>query len=699
MNYGQQPQLPSIDRADRPPLPLNLNTPPVIVPAQTNVPVVGQQIPLICAATALEIQNLAQTNPLRMFMYNLYSINGYNNQDFANLICFIVDTLSMPSTMQRYPSIEPACEEIIPRCVEVTCANLLRAFGNQNLAGAIQALGHGNLTNSCGPLIQAFDGMMNEIANWKRMGGQTPQVYGGTQQGYLAQPTGFGGMPTQTGWAHQQAAGGGYAAPSTGGMPVQNWRMAGNYGNPQAAYGNPNQQGSSVFTNNPAPAPGAGQPSNFSSRLSERYGQGQNQQQPQQVETQKSNDAILQAPFQHSKQTNPQANPAVATPATPKDEDAPLVLASEGQLRWKHSMHQYYPPAYKPSVSTLYYKQVADGSVLAVLRPRDPSMDYDRHKLPSVFGIISPQQDLSKTPQVLDRLRQGVELMAAEQEGRQPNKAIVTEGGDAEKTTVAIDGWIIETTESAAWFGGQLERMQFVRDSEFPDIFRARAQIAEPVVSDKDETETLKQLAACDTFESLADHMVLLFDTMTPEFRALIDRKLTRMVNRIVNQHLSIDKLSIDSFMSDVKDLIEVLGEDHGDLIRNAFLSHQEENIQAALMTLSDKHAKDLSEALLEGRKYPEGTAPKITFVVSRVSLTYLAANAAELEVEFDKNVASALLPGQTPELHAMAKSLFGGVSKSEKIDRHFVRTMDGRILELTEGYVGKDFYLIKLVR
>lgn len=79
------------------------------VPA-VNVPQpVQQYLPLITSVIIMEIQNKMSQNPLRTFMFNLYSLNQYNNKEFAELVEICANYIHLAMMNSReYNTIEGA---------------------------------------------------------------------------------------------------------------------------------------------------------------------------------------------------------------------------------------------------------------------------------------------------------------------------------------------------------------------------------------------------------------------------------------------------------------------------------------------------------------------------------------------------------------------------------------------------------------
>jgi hypothetical protein len=264
---------------------------------------------------------------------------------------------------------------------------------------------------------------------------------------------------------------------------------------------------------------------------------------------------------------------------------------------------------------------------------------------------------------------------------------------------------LLETTLEAAWIVGGLNRL--TAPSELvPDVYRAHARIATPVITKVDESELVAGLAASKTYLSLRDKLsAAVAEGATPGLWSLIETKMTALVNRILQQKLALpnasgEALSIDSFLNDVEDLVSYLGKEYGQNVQQAFLKNQRKEIQSAFASLSEDSAKNLTTIFMAGLKFDETSKPIITYVSSDFSLTYLDCMSYELDVDLAKNLGTLVTATLSPVLHTMLEGLFSEVEESGvDYERHLIMTNDGRVLEAACGYLGEKAYLLTLVK
>lgn len=640
-----QSQLPySPEQMQRPFLNISPNNPP-FVPNYQGDQFLMQMTPFIAGATAVEIQNSAQKNPLRMFMFNQYSENNFMNAAFNTLVIGVMDYIALCLAQGRYQNPEQAAQEAVPAMCEMACALSLRQFPQleqyltQDMAQRVR--------NS----ISQFDNLSNQIQMMKnRMGGGAYQPQGQ-----------FGGSQ---------------------------WQNMGGYNQPRAGFSrNPTGPG---FTTTVAPEVGAavfraGQTNVGVGPVAGTRIIGGGGKYSQQA----PDESVVKQPFTARQPTAAQIDEAQIVDVTEPEE----VPATSGKIKWRPSPSYPYFPAYNPEKAELFFKKEADGTVVPILKERNVAvMDYDRHG--TSFGPVPRMLELNDTARTLALIEQGVKEL---------NKAVgeaATDGEEAEKklTTYVKREFIAETCISAAWFNGSLERLT-TPDGKMPDVFRVYARITDPIIGEKDESDAVKNFGSSKTYIELREKLDASVNEISPKLWATANGKMTRLVNRVIRQNLSIPGLEIESFVADIQDLIDILGNKYGDVVQNSFLKHARENIASAFQLLYEDIAKGMTQDFLADRQFPNDAVPQFTYLASDYSLTYLNCWSYELGVQLADGIASAITPTALPLLHELLDGLFKDVDANPaQFERHLITTNDGRVLEATRGYIGQDFYLLTLL-
>lgn len=639
--YNQPPQLPYNPQAPQWAfLNLNMQSAPPYVPQWNGEPQLMNLVPVVANALAIEIQQAAGRNPLRMFMFNQHAENGFANAVFAESVQKTMDYIWVQVAKNQISGPDQAIGMSVPQMAEMLCAYNLRLFPGLDLY-----LGNTN-PDAVRNTIATYDAIMNEVR-----------------------------MLRQQAMGHQQNTwnpGGGQGNAFSG----NSWGLSNNQG--RAGYsGSTNTGASSSFFSNSSAASSGNRPVVAAGK----YG----------------NNSTTTTNFSNNFQPTPTPEPPVNTtaindPATP--DYFTEYPASEGKVKWRPSIQYPYLPAYAPSTQEMFFKYQPDGSVEFIVRLKDKNaMDYARHST-KCFGPIPKTFDITNASETMLNIEKGIQEM---------NKVVneVDEDGKpvAEVKPFVYNGTFLDTCETSAWLIGARQRLIDSKDGELPMIYRFHSFIADPIISLVDEIDAVKNFANSSTFIELREKINVAVKDASPELWGTANRRMTDTINRVLKQNLSLPGVTIDSYIDDISDLIEYIGNKFGDTIQKEFLEHQAELIQGTFQNLGS-NAEDLTTAFLEDHDFPEGVEPKITYIASHYSMTYLNCVSYELDLELAKDTASAVLPTLHPMLHQLIDSLFTDIDKkSDKYLRHLIRTNDGRVLEVTRGYIGKDFYLITLLK
>jgi len=535
-------------------------------------------------------------------------------------------------------------------------------------------------------IIQAFQNIAHEIGQRKRAG-MAPQqapihtqgygnAYGGPQHVQVHRGGTYGGFSTVSA-VHAPSSGGSplFSGTTQSGDVSSGTEVASRYDSKR--YQLP-QTGGYERAGDPTPSP---------STLSQPFNARVANIQQEQSTMQTSQEKVI--------------DPTVA-PAAP-------VLIPYKDLKYSGSLTFPYFPAFHPSQHDLFYQVEPNGSTIPKFKERTTAVDYDKHALTNtVFGTAPKKLDMVNHLEMLSRVQKGVRVMR--DETAKPGEIETPMGASGLErdpgTTYVMDKWISASSLDSAWVQGQIERVKWnLSAKELPGVFRVYAEVLIPTVSELDESELVKTLNGAKSFLELAQLINQNLNTMSPSLYGIVNRRMTQTLNRILAQNISLPNVSITSFVEDIGDLLNYVEEKFGAVVKDAVVRHQREHIASALAVAPDDLAKSMTETLMDRFEFEEGKAPKVTFVSSSYSLTYLNVISHALDLELNDQGASAVLKQMTPMFYDMLTTLFEEVEKQPdfvNFDRHLIMTLDGRILEATKGYMGEaagqKFYLLTLV-
>jgi hypothetical protein len=680
---GQLPADPY--NAERQPLQgIAINNPPFV--PQFNAPgFMGELIPVIAGAIAVDIQENALRTPPRMFTYNLVSRNNFQNEFFAGLVIGVTDWVCLALADRKFQNPEQAAQALVPKMVEMFVA--------------VQILQYRELQADCPPQAQQTVEKLGAI--WNELQNEIPQfkasnVYAQMMQG------GFGGGNVGGGWVQQQQGNrwGGGQGSSWGGGQQQGGRWGtgnqggGWQGNRQAPrqFTGMNAGNTGLFAASAGASEGSSSDRFNTDRFASRGDAAQQQHKPDP----NSSWVPKNAPSEKVEKMTVAATAPVQQVETKPAQNEPEHIDST-KLKWRPSLSQPYALAYNPRTQLMYLQQKPDGSVIQLVKERtETPMDREKHRLPTTFGGAPKNVDTSKSAESLKRVKAGVKelttVVGDGEAGEEPPKRPLVQ--------VIEDAWVLETSETLAWLQGTLKCMATVKDSQVPDVFRVRAQVAEPFVAAADERGAIQSFAEAKSYEELREMMLSVEGAMSTALYKCVNQRMTDLINRVLGQQLSIPDIRITSFVDDAEDVAPAIEKYYGDAFSNAFLGNQVKNIRGAFAEfVTEEEEVLLTENLLMDREYSKDKGPKITYLVANFTLTYLNVSAIELELELDPaDKIASMITSDLAELHALARSIFEA-TEGENFYRHLVRTADDHVLEITQGLIGEDVYLIRKVK
>lgn len=624
-------------------LSINPHAPPYVPNIQPPLPQMGQWMPLICGTLAARIQQAADENALRRTVFNMAGENQFGNAYFDAMSTMAIELATYIMVQER-----AAPDVAVDKATELV-HDYFTAANVREYRVLEQYLGDPNMRNAIQGTIQNFDNTANILKNF--MNQLRGQHGGGYQQ---AQNSHFNGSAQSHGYA-----------------PVTS------YADGQSGGGNNSfTGGSSIFepiagktSNTPAPA---AQPA------SATYSQWNNAPD----NAQQAVAAAVQAPLEES------AVPSVA--ALPSN--------------WVPNLStEAYFYAYDPQVWNASLLVMSNGTTLPdyTLKTQEEQMDFNRHATPNVFGNVPDFLDVTQAAKTMQNIHAGVKRLNDEVL-EEPQEGDVT----TIKTMVAPD-WLFATSEADAWMRAGLTRLQIEPGSDgMPDVYRVYARVAEAVVGNSDESDTIRALVKTKTLLGLREKMTSLGGEMSTALYNTVNLRMTDMVNRKVLHELGLKKVEIGNFHDDIGELIEYLKNKFGDLVKTAFLRTQESDIAKTLQVLGADVAQAESDIILRDLKFPETQKPAITFVASNYSLTYLDCLSWELGIVVSDEIPVKLSYELTPLFYDLVKGSFLDADRHETEDvkslaiaRVLMRTKDGRVFECTRGALADESYLITLVK
>jgi hypothetical protein len=659
---------------------------PPFVPQLTGIqPWLQNYVPAIAGYVAAEIQNQAEKNHLRRFFFNMFGRNNFANEDYISVVQAAADYLQSQVAQNPNVRIEAMIDQIVPQTVELFTSQMTRAFPQLN------AYLTPNMQYSVSQQHAAFDNVKMQIERFKGgmqapMGMQPPMGMAAPQQGMMMmQPTGY-----------QQP----------GAMMRGDPRLGGNPGSlgvsltgpvtslaPQGVAMAPNPQGNSMAATSRWAMPDLSTPPVRTISIA---------QQEQQQDSGNVHIARSAMPVQSTTNQTTEAssmNTPVQEQAAP--QEGPIEPLATTSLKWKRSAIQPYFPAWDPQQQDLYLQRLATGEVVVKMKVKQKGaeVEYDRHKIPSVFGPALPTLDLSNTAKTLEIVQKG--LTEIEQEKKERLESV-----EPSFSTRVNPNWYVDVSPEMVWLTGSVNWLASMENGKVPDIYRQYGQVVEMIVGTENEDNYIESFRDAGTFVNLHRMLNETQGKCSTQLWYRLNDRITELVNRALEFNLSLTGLTIDSFANDGLDIIEYLGNHYGDTVKGAFLHNQAYLIRSIFESISQENADALDGNFIphpeEGAEVdPEAKPPVFTHLVSNGSFTFLNCLAHELSLEFDKDHPALLTDRLTPVLYRLAKGIIEDAKSytGATIGRHFVQTLDGHILEVDTAFLGEEAYLVRKLK
>lgn len=374
----------------------------------------------------------------------------------------------------------------------------------------------------------------------------------------------------------------------------------------------------------------------------------------------------------------------------------PTLMAFQNLDAWVPSQKYPHPLVFNHNQDLFYEMDVQNGLVIPRIMDKDQIVDYYAHASMS-FGT-SPK-DFAR----FDDSSEGVNarLNKLHEALLNPSEEFNVEGSNE---TVTYHNRLDFTDHTFMSYGlkdvmVRLNYRRFTTEHKQPngdsyhavEIAVGRASIIDSFIATEDESGLIEELRQVSSFTKLAEKMKTLSKKLSPELWLQLDRYLTKAVNRILRQHLSINSLKITSFTSDWLELFAYITEKFGDGYRDAIQTHQEREIRNLFHYDQEAEIYVLTQL-------PEGNGGVKPFVVSMpTKFIYLNEVGFNLDIDMVPEVASQILAETNPFFHDLAQDLL--TKDGDSYGRFYIQTADMRVLEASRSYMNDKAILLRMIQ
>lgn len=373
------------------------------------------------------------------------------------------------------------------------------------------------------------------------------------------------------------------------------------------------------------------------------------------------------------------------------DSKNPIIAARSNQDAWSPSKDHPHPLAHNHTQELFYEMELIGGSVIPHLVKKDTIVDYHAHASLS-FGDAPRDFRRYEDGGVNKRLNTLHESLL------KPSEEVTPEGAE-ESVTVhhRIDETAVSVCFSLKEMLAQLnyrrfaaEHLQKTNVALVPiDLIVGKGFVVEVFMTNQEEYDTLAELREEKTFVKLCEKLRIASKTLRPELFLMMDQYLTKAINRMMRQYMSIPATKISSFTTDWLELFALISKNYGEAYRDAIVQNQEREIKHLLNYSPEAELLvDSTHTAVPGlRPFIIGVSTKV-FYINEVGYN--------LDLDMMKDVASALLPETNPFFHDLAQDL---LTKGDDVARFFIQTSDMRVIEASRSYLNDRAVLLRMVQ
>jgi hypothetical protein len=388
----------------------------------------------------------------------------------------------------------------------------------------------------------------------------------------------------------------------------------------------------------------------------------------------------------------------------PKDNMFMQERVSHEDTKWVPSKTFPYFHAFNPTLWTLSYSVLTDGSLAPFYEKKTIDMNYEQHGYTTIFGNSNTgkHSDIYPNSDLMAKLESGINEINGD--------TVLMETSElANAPVVYKETAIVEMSLAVAIFMGNVANVA-ANPKGIPFVFRADAYIGSPYVSSAIDSEFLRNFKISSSFLELREKLRGCRDEMTPALWSACNNLVTTTINRLIRQNLSIEELFITDFVNDYDALVNetisvdssgnevverVLAKDVALLL----LSDEKRVIRTIFQTFTDAINLDIAATMVRNLDPIVGSEITFGILASKNTLTFIDCDSNDFCLEIAPEVSSIVSENLTPELHSLASGLFSDVNESDHLyNRHLLVFRDGCLLELTRGYFVKDSFVITKV-
>lgn len=395
----------------------------------------------------------------------------------------------------------------------------------------------------------------------------------------------------------------------------------------------------------------------------------------------------------------PEATPQVTQTQTQSSSENKFYSETDVQslgLTWRPTAAQYHRPTYNLYRQRQQYVVVDDVPycVIQNLSADQSKMDEQAHSLSSRYIALNMAPKETPVEEAVRSLSSPV-LPRIKIERDKKREFDVTLA--AAVSSVSMGTLSEENPQDD-------ENTVYIKPHYICDLIHAKS----PEVA-KNYHQYFNKISSFSKFDELATFLEGLKNPEDLLFRHHTNIRLTNYINQVLCLQLGLDKVKITNFTEDIRDLIAGLEEHYGALVSKALESSYENAVAVSCTVIEENTSyqllrfyNDCDERDSEGQylKLPDRVDESIRSVAlfgQTADLIWIPKNSHELNVLLRDDVGLMLTASASPYLYAVAEAVFQEDNK-DKSARRVLVTKDGVAMHLARGLLNADCYIVQVI-
>lgn len=348
--------------------------------------------------------------------------------------------------------------------------------------------------------------------------------------------------------------------------------------------------------------------------------------------------------------------------------------------------------AYNPHTHVKFHARRPDGVVKEVIVEMKPSMEYINHELTNRSKQRREEQKVVPTWELLDRFT--------------PIETVVERNKETPVDLTVTPVILPERIEAHSLSGALLSHASKMFESGLTTFNKSvttfTANILNPVFTGSNHISKIKELCAATSLDMVAHRLKEQFDKTDSTYWYTANNLMTQRINQVLDNELGLTGWEIGSFVDDWSSLVEAMTEDPsvGEQPIQVMNEHAREIISSVWAVLTGDRLTQYLKTLKAGETKPSDEFLQGMLVFSEtVSVTQVPWSLEDFAAELD-TTPSFIKESSMKELYDTAATIFErALHTTGDYRHHYLITSDRKVIEFHRGYLAKGAFIARIVK